>query len=457
MILTRQKHIPWSWAALMAIPTGVFAYVEACSGGAMTFTMKKYISDPALITFIGSINIAFNFLVAPYTAWKSDTIWTRWGRRKPFLVVGWGLLALAMIAAPMCPGIWSLAAMIVVYQFCVDFGYSGPWSPLYYEVIPPHQRGRAVVMKRFASVFAGLYMNYVLIGQFDEIYQLKVGLGIFGNHGWTITGEQVIYWLGAALVLVVVLHIGWNVKELPPVHAAGEQSRGGFSPRTYLKLLFGEQQWRLLMLLVFCASTIPYGLGQLTPLLITEQFGYSKAVMGKIGVIAIAVEIAVVLPFVALVGDRVDRYRVFKVGLILAAFHPIGYWLYVKYLALNQVPSVLEITAFTIYSRVVDGMVVLMLEPLFFDFVPRNMMGTINSALLFVRGALGFLLGNGTGLWVRTYSKLFCAPGSYDYMSGYLYLFIMSVIGVIAAFYFGEQMRKGRIIRYGRLEEEATP
>ena len=38
--------------------------------------MRKFTSDPALIMFLGSINIAFNFLVAPYASWKSDRIWT---------------------------------------------------------------------------------------------------------------------------------------------------------------------------------------------------------------------------------------------------------------------------------------------------------------------------------------------------------------------------------------------
>src|SRR5678815_2909521 len=112
MILTRQKHIPWSWVILITATSGVGMLVESVSTTALTFTMRKFTSDPALIAFLGSINIAFNFLVAPYASWKSDRIWTRFGRRKPFMVAGMCILLPALVAAPLAPSLWALTAVI---------------------------------------------------------------------------------------------------------------------------------------------------------------------------------------------------------------------------------------------------------------------------------------------------------------------------------------------------------
>ena len=65
-------RVPWAWALAMSLPVGMSAFVEKCSGTAMTFTLKKFISDPSFIVFLGSMNIAFGVLVAPWVAWRSD-------------------------------------------------------------------------------------------------------------------------------------------------------------------------------------------------------------------------------------------------------------------------------------------------------------------------------------------------------------------------------------------------
>jgi len=160
MIETRSTRIPWAWVLWMSLPVGVFAFVEKCSGTALIFTMRKFIADPALITLLASVNITFNFLVAPLVAWKSDRLRTRWGRRKPFIVAGLLLLVPALVALPLATSLWTLIPVILLYQFAVDFGFTGPWSPLYYEIVPPPQRGRAVAINRLMSVIARLSSTF---------------------------------------------------------------------------------------------------------------------------------------------------------------------------------------------------------------------------------------------------------------------------------------------------------
>lgn len=449
---TGQSHIPWLWVVLFAFPSASNTLLESISGVALTYTMKKFVSDPALITLLGSANIAFNFLVAPWAAWKSDHIWTRMGRRRPFLIFGWSFLLLSIVWIPFVPSLPLLALCIVVYQFCADVGYVGPWTPLYYEMVPSHQRGRAVVVKRVGTVLSRLFFNLVLIGQFDNILEVDWSFGLFPDQALQISGEVLIYWSGAFAVLLVILQMVFLVRETKPATLPEHRK---FSPMLYIRELFGERQWRLLFLLMFCSLALTAGLGQLNPLLITEQFGYDKGLYGKIMSVNIGFEIFILLPIALVVIDRLDRFQIFQAGLILSTVQALSYWVYVEFFAPGGIPTPAQIIFFNLWNSAADVVAGLALEPLIFDFIPRNKMGTINSGFLFVRGALALLVFNGVGLWVKFFT-LWINPGNgYDYMSGYLFVFLIGILGVIAARIFAHHLGKGHLVMYGKLEERA--
>lgn len=420
--------------------------VETVSTSALTFTIRKFTGDPALITFIGSINLAFNFLVAPYSSWKSDSTWSRWGRRRPFMLVGFAMLVPALVAAPFAPSLWTLVAVILIYQFALDLGYTGPWSPLLYSVVPLQQRGRMVVIKHVFSVGIGVFYNWVLIGQFDAVYNLKFGSGV------AITGEQIIYFTTALVVLAAFVNLLVNVNELRPDPLPKPER---FNLRNYVHDVFGERQFIIIYLLLFATVAIYAGLGQLAPLLITEQFGYTKALMGKVRVVSILVDLCVAMPVAAYLADRFDRFRTFQIGMILSTLHPIAYWLYVKFVAENQIPSPIALIVVSSTATLFHVVASVCLEPYFFDLVPRDKMGALNSGSLIVKGLMTMLVMNGVGLWVKYFTRFFTGGGKIDYMSGYLYIFLMGLAGCTVTFYFAAQRRKGRIIEYGRIEASA--
>jgi hypothetical protein len=187
------------------------------------------------------------------------------------------------------------------------------------------------------------------------------------------------------------------------------------------------------------------GLGQLQPLLITEQFGYTKRALGNMHGIIILLEIGLVLPLLAWLLDRMDRFRIFQIGLWLAALQPLGYWLYVKFAAPQQIPPVVAVIGFTAVGALARTAVLLALEPLLFDLTPPKLLGTFNSGFLIARGLATVLLMNGVGLWVKLYSGHFCPPLKFDYMSGYLYLFACGLLGCLLAAYVSVQRRRGHL------------
>ncbi|MDR1190757.1 MAG: MFS transporter [Verrucomicrobiales bacterium] len=448
MITTGKKVIPWSWVILLTATSGAAMFVETIHGSALTFTIRKFTGDPVLISFIGGINLAFNFLVAPYVSWKSDRVWTKWGRRRPFMLVGFAMLVPSLIAVPYAPSLWILVALIVIYQFALELGYVGPWSPLLYSVVPIHQRGRMAVIKHIFGVLVRVFYNWVLIGQFDAVYNLNLGVGAL-----RMTGEQVIYFTVALVIFAALLNLLFNVRELRPDNIPPPER---FNLKRYLSEVFSERQFLMIYLLLFAVVALYAGLGQMLPLLITEQFGYSKEMFGRIFVIATLVDLCVAMPISGLIADRFDRFRTFKIGMILSTLHPLAYWGYCKFIAEGQIPSVTAIVVAQSLATLFHVVASVCLEPYFYDLVPKNKMGTLNSGSLIVRGVMNFLVTVGVGFWVKYYTVLFPCGGKIDYLSGYLYVFLIGACGLVVTFYFGYERSKGRIIEYGRLEEEAA-
>jgi len=441
VIKTLQKSVSWWAVALLLTTTGVQAIVEATAAAPLTFTLKKFTDDPALIAFFGSINIAFSFLVAPFVSWKSDRIWTRFGRRRPFLIAGWSLLVLALIAAPLAPTLWILAGVILVWQFASDFGYGAVWSPLLYEVVPPHQRGRAVVIKRLISLGSLAFFNYCLLSQFDAIHSIR--LPLLGE--WTLTGEQVIYFVAAALVALAVLNLTFNVRETEP---AGHSTREPFRLLPFLREVFGSRQWIMIYLLLFCSVSLTASLGQLAPLLITEQLGYTKQVYGEMQTAQLLLSVVLALPIAGLLADRFDRLRVFQVGLVLSTLHSLVFWLWVKFGMAGDIPSTTVIITFGVVGAVIDTIAALAIEPYFYDLTPPNKMGTMNSGFLIVSNFLRMCLMMAVGFWVKIYSAALAPTGTYDYLSGYLFVFLLGLAGVVVSIFFARERRAGRVVSY---------
>ena len=322
IIRTGQDRISWGAVALLGIPPAVAMFVDLCSTNALAFTMRKFVADPLLITFLGSIHLACNFIVAPLVAWRSDHSWTPCGRRVPFILVGWSLLSIALVATPLAPNLWALIAVIVVYQFGMDWGYTGPWSPLYFETVPPAQRGRAVVVKRLFMMSARVFFFLALIGQFDLVCGTKVQRDLYGASSLLISGERLVYFTAAALVAACTIGIGLVVRETRP--AIVESTRPPVAVSWYRRLLDDLRRagpWPQIAILAFSLVAATTDLGLLQPLLITEQFGYSKKVMGQILTSVTVVEMLVILPAILFIADRLDRFRVFLTGLVVCGWN----------------------------------------------------------------------------------------------------------------------------------------
>src|SRR5882672_33102 len=95
MIVTCKKEVPMRWILFTILPWASFSFNFAVVGAAFVFSLKKFVDNPAGLTFVLSLPNFIAIMVAPAASFLSDRIWTRYGRRKPFVVVA----SLGMITA----------------------------------------------------------------------------------------------------------------------------------------------------------------------------------------------------------------------------------------------------------------------------------------------------------------------------------------------------------------------
>jgi Na+/melibiose symporter-like transporter len=444
-IETHRPRAPWLWVFPMAFLWLPQTYSDWCSGTPLLFTIRKFSEDPTTIALLSSINLAFNFFVGAFTNYMSDRIWTRWGRRRPFLIVGWVGLALAMFLIPNAPNIWALAAVIVFYQFCMDF--AKPYEALYNEVIPPLQRGRASVLRNVLLNIAALFFNGMLIAQFDREYDLSA----FGR-ALHLNGEMLVYWIGGGAVLVAAVFLVFFVRETPPL---GGIVRERFSFRRFFRDVFCHREWWLIYLLYICPTLAAAGIPSFAALFYTDQLGFTKAQVGQIGMLALLVNIVVFVPLAGFLADKVDRMRIFQIGLLAPVALNLVFFLYARFVADYSVSygtllffmTVAGTGGFVSFAWVVHG-------PLLYDYMPSNQYGTISAGFGFVQGLLSFVFLNAMGLWVRGFTSVFGSGGGSrtDWSSAYVFQFMGGVLAFMAAGYFAREVRRGRVKPYAQME-----
>src|SRR5262252_56056 len=69
---------------------------------------------PSLAFFIMTWDNVINLFVHPWAGVRSDQTWTRWGRRKPWILVGVPLAAIGLIAIPCAPTLAGVMVAILV-------------------------------------------------------------------------------------------------------------------------------------------------------------------------------------------------------------------------------------------------------------------------------------------------------------------------------------------------------
>ena len=391
MIITCKKKIPLHWLLLTIMPWASWMFVMATMGTVSLYSLKKFVENPAGLTFIMSLPGFASMLLGPVVSFMSDRIWTRYGRRKPFVLFAWSLGAICVALMPLMPNFWLLLGAYLLFYIAADF--QGPQEPLKLEVIPPQQRGRAVAAVSWMVQLGLLLFFFVAFGRFDDQQFLL---------GFPLTGEETIYWSASASMLVMVMFIALGIKEVDPKSPVrGER----LNVRNLFKGIFARDLWPVYSL-IFASAMLGAGLGTLGNLLYTDQWRFTKQEMGNNIAIGGIINLCII-PVLGIFADRWNRVRAYQTLIILSILINFSFYLYVNFILHDRRPNLLELVLFGEALSILGILTSMAFTPMVFDYVPRNEMGTYMAGQNLLQRLTGLLTLNGVGLFVWGYSTLF--------------------------------------------------
>jgi len=394
MIVTRRKQIPLHWILLAITPWAAYGFAGGAMGNALLFTLKKFVDNPVALTFILTLPGYISIFLAPTCSFLSDRIWTRFGRRKPFIIVSWVGMLTALLLMPLMPNLWSLVAVFMLFRISVDMGT--PLEALKLEIVPPHQRGLATAAMYWVGNITSLFFYFVALGRFDDVRFMS---------GVPINGETLIYWNAVLLLLLTLLVLTLGIREINPKSPLAGQ-------KLSFKSLFSALLDRDLLpvyVLVIGSDMLGAGLGPLGNLLYTDQWGYSKQDMGTNIAIGGVLNMFIIggLAFIA---DRLNRMRAYQTFITISVSVQLCYYVYVEYVLPDQRPSLIEIICFGETLSVLGILTQLVYLPLVYDYVVRDKMGTYAAGSGLLSRFTGILTLNAVGLFVSAYATLFQPP-----------------------------------------------
>lgn len=150
-------------------------------------------------------------LVQPVIGYLSDRTWhPKWGRRRPYFLIGAILSSTALFFMPNSPTVWMAAGTLWILDSCINVSME-PFRAFVADNLNDKQRSFGYAMQSMfigaASFIAG-FLPKLLVDWFG-VSRKKINGGIPENIVWS-------FYIGAAVFLIAVLVTVFKSKEYPP-------------------------------------------------------------------------------------------------------------------------------------------------------------------------------------------------------------------------------------------------
>lgn len=276
----------------------------------LPFYLKTFGASDVLIGVLASTRSLEGSVIQPTVGAVSDRIWTRIGRRKPFIVAFvplcvFFLILTPFLAPPQNPpsklsGQWSLPLILAalgIFLFSVTFNVMyDPYNSLLADITPERQRGR--VNGVFQAAGALGQVSILLIGAL-----LGVDL-------------RILFLITAGTLLAFFLPTVLGIRE--PRNLPGVTEHRRYTVRDYWNGLWSDRQ----VLLYFAVQFfLWFGINAITPFLTlyaVNEAGFSQAGALVLSLVLLLSTAVFVWPF-GLLGDRIGLRSVFLLGMICMA------------------------------------------------------------------------------------------------------------------------------------------
>lgn len=191
--------IQFGWGLQMANMSAIYEYLGA---------------KPDEIPMLWLAAPLTGLIVQPIIGHISDRTWSpRWGRRRPFFMIGAVLSSLALIAMPYSSALWMAAGLLWILDASINISME-PFRAFVADLLPSNERTRGFAMQ---SLFIGL--GAVIASAMP--WMLTNWMGVAASAPGTIpTTVRLSFLVGAAAFFGAVMYTVLTTKERPPADIA---------------------------------------------------------------------------------------------------------------------------------------------------------------------------------------------------------------------------------------------
>ncbi len=404
MLITRKKEVSLLWVFYAQLPFTLSIWAGGYAQGTILLSLKKFIDNPAAITFWLSLDVVVTVFNGSFFNWLSDRIWTKYGRRKVLIAISDAAKFIIVPLIPFAPDMWTLIILKWLYTIFADMGT--PNQALTMEVVPTKQRGRGSGFFNMQIQVINLISYLIIIGRWDDVYFM----GPF-YHLISLSGEHLMFISGGLIFAAVGIYTFFGIKEIKP--PAYKSLQDGRKPgenlimmflRSFFKDILGKELLPLYLLITVGIMT-GLGLGILGPLLYTEQWGYSLQDMGTNVAIGAAINIGLAL-LVGYFADATSKMKVYTFALVMGLVIKVVWVVYVFFKP-DYRPALWEIVLFGEIGAVFGLMAGVVSFPLILEYVERNKLGTAGAGMGLYRQLATSFITMFIGAWVLWWSVWF--------------------------------------------------
>lgn len=149
-------------------------------------------------------------LVQPIVGYMSDRTWSvKWGRRRPYFLVGAILSSLALFFVPHSPTLWIAASFLWILDACINISME-PFRALVADKLPQSQRSYGFVVQTLI-IGIGTWVASNLPWMVSQF-----GVSNEAASGVVPMSVKVAFAIGAFVFLVSILYTVFTTTEYPP-------------------------------------------------------------------------------------------------------------------------------------------------------------------------------------------------------------------------------------------------
>jgi MFS family permease len=284
--------------------SSIFAGLNTIITGRLEFTDLVAAEDAGRALFLVSISgAAIAMIVQPTIGSISDYTITRWGRRKPYILIGSILDLVFLVGIASSNSLIAIAAFIALLQFSSNFA-QGPFQGYVPDLVPAAQVGTASALVGLMQVL-GNVAGFVIGAIATAVNRFDLGLIALG-----------------VLELTTMVSVVVRVREGPPPKSRGGRSWWAIAAEAWATDILGERSFLWLVasrLAILMGGSV---LVQLATFYLSRSMGLDQTDTGLFlipltGLVALGT-VASVVP-AARISDRVGRKPVIWVSCAIGA------------------------------------------------------------------------------------------------------------------------------------------